>query len=435
MKIKNFFDTEYKLFSIYDNVRSIPSVIDGLKVSQRKIIHGMLKRGESAGEFKVENAGNYIASVTDYHHGANSLCSTIVNLAQNFAGSNNINLLEPIGQFGSRLDPEAGAGRYIFTELSNNFRKIFKKEDDIILDYLYSDDLQIEPKLYYPILPMLLVNGAKGTGTGYACNIFSYNPEDIRNQMISLLNGKKIKDDLIPWYRTYKGKITKDTNQTIIEGVYNIINATTIHITELPIGTYQDDYRELLNDLEDAGFIKSYIDSSTEQGFDFLLNVPRSTTGMSHDELMKKFKLISRGTETFSTWDENGKIKVFNNPKEIIEHFTSFRLGIYEKRRLAQIDKHKQELVWINERLRFINFYISNSELFSKKGKKELTDMLNENKFVEVEKLLQIRIYSLTKDEIEKLQAEKTETENKIVVLEGSSAKDLFIKELQDLKF
>lgn len=435
MKVKTFFDNEFKLFSVYDNVRSIPSLVDGLKVSQRKAIYGFLQRGENAAEMKVENASNYIASVTDYHHGAQSLCTTIVNLAQNFTGSNNINLLEPVGQFGSRLDHEAGAPRYIFTHLSKNFRTLFKKEDDIILDYLHSDSMQIEPKHFYPILPMVLVNGAKGTGTGYACSIFNYNPEDLKNYMLDVLATGSSKVKLIPWFRNFNGKVIKDADQTIIEGVYKIVNPTTIHITELPVGTTQDTYREHLNELEDAGFIKNYTDSSTESGFDFMLTVPRSTTSASHDELMKRFKLISRGTETFSLWDENNKIKVFSKPEEIVDYFTNYRIKIYDIRRSEQIKQYDADLKWIQEKLKFIRYYISNSQDFAKKNRTELEKLLTTEGFVNKDKLLQIRIYNLTKDEIEKLEKEEKDVNKKKKELEKSTSKDLFIKELNDLVF
>jgi DNA topoisomerase-2 len=229
MRIKQFFDEEFKLFSVYDNIRSIPKA-DGFKPSQRKVIYGMLKRGENADEIRVETAANHISAVSDYHHGASSLIGTIAKMAQNFAGSNNVNLLMPNGQFGSRLDPAPGAGRYIYTELSKSFRQLFKKEDDVILEAQYSDEMQIEPKHYLPILPILLINGASGTGTGYATNILSYDPEDLKNNILAVLNGKKPKE-VLPFYRGFKGKVYRNEKQTVIEGSYTLVNTTTIRIT------------------------------------------------------------------------------------------------------------------------------------------------------------------------------------------------------------
>ena len=433
MRIKQFFDEEFKLFSIYDNVRSIPKA-DGFKPSQRKIIYGMLKRGENADEIRVETAANHISAVSDYHHGATSLIGTIAKMAQTFAGSNNINLLMPNGQFGSRLDPAPGAGRYIYTELSKSFRQLFKKEDDAILEPQYSDGMQIEPKHYLPILPILLINGASGTGTGYATNILCYSPEDLRNNILAVLAKKKPKE-VLPFYKGFKGKVYRNEKQTVIEGAYTLVNSTTIKITELPIGTYQDDYKDLLNKLEDEEIIKSYTDNSTEDGFDFEVIVPRTTGYMDHDTIMKTFKLISRDTENYTYWGYDDKIKVANSVQDIINYFVAYRLQKYEDRRLKQIDNLNAELSWANEKLRFIKFYLKNSGDFAKKGKAELHELLTKNKFNEIEKLLQIRIYSLTKDEIDKLEKEITEIAIAIKELQSITNLDLYVKELKELKF
>jgi DNA topoisomerase II len=434
MRLKTFFDEEMKLFSIYDNVRSVPDAIDGFKPSQRKCIFGMLKRGENAAEIRVENAANHIAAISDYHHGASGLIGTIAKMAQTFAGSNNINVFMPNGQFGSRLDPSPGAGRYIFTEMSKNFRMLFKKDDDAILNHLMSDDMQIEPDRYLPLLPMILVNGASGTGTGYACEILSYNPEDIRANILAVLNKKKPKE-VLPWYRGFKGKVYRNERQTIIEGTYEIVNTTTIRITELPIGTYQDDYKDHLNNLKDAEVIKSYADSSTEDGFDFEVTVPRTTTAMDHDTIMKTFKLINRDTENFTCWGHDGKIKVFQSPQQIIDYFVEFRLNKYEERRLKMIDNLNIDLDWANEKLRFIRFYLKSPADFSKKSKADLYALLEKNKFKQIDRLLQIRIYSLTKEEIEKLEAEIASLEEQIKALHNTTNLELYVKELKELKF
>jgi DNA topoisomerase II len=422
MQVKQFVDEQLRLFSIYDNQRSIADAIDGFKPSQRKVIFGMLERGENASEARVETLANYIAGVSDYHHGATGLIGTIAKMAQTFAGSNNINLLMPNGQFGSRLDPTPGAGRYIMSELSKNFRTFFKKADDSILEFQYSDDQKIEPVRYFPILPMLLVNGCSGTATGYATEIFSYNPAEIRDAILAKLSNKKKTKELIPYFEGFTGKVYRNGRQTIIEGAYELVNSTTIRITELPIGTYQDDYKEFLNKLEDEGIIKDYTDSSTETSFDFEIKIPRVTSGtpifeMTREEVMKTFKLIARNTENFTCWGHDGKMKCFDTAEEIIDYFVDFRLSKYEERRLKLIENLTKDLVWSNEKLRFIRFYLKNPSDFSKKGKQELHDLLVKNKFVEIDRLLQIRIYSLTKDEIEKLEKEIESLEAQIEAL------------------
>ena len=99
-----------------------------------------------------------------------SLQGAIVNMAQDFVGSgNNINLLLPNGQFGTRLQggKDSASPRYIFTELNPITRKIFINEDDDVLNYLDDDGLKIEPDFYVPIIPIVLINDIQGIGTGF----------------------------------------------------------------------------------------------------------------------------------------------------------------------------------------------------------------------------------------------------------------------------
>jgi DNA topoisomerase-2 len=207
--MRHFFNTAFKDFSIADNVRSIPRLTDGLKPSQRKAIYGTLSRGENAGLLQVERLSSFIAAVTDYHHGTGSMASTIVRLANNYPGSNNLNLFVPEGQFGSRLSADSAAHRYIETKLSPYFRMLFPKVDDQILEHHETDGEKIEPKTYAPLLPMVLVNGAQGTGTGHACLIMAYKPNDVRDACLQLLAGKKLKTGgLTPWFNGYTGTVS-----------------------------------------------------------------------------------------------------------------------------------------------------------------------------------------------------------------------------------
>lgn len=431
-RVRDFFEQDFKQFSIYDNVRSIPRLTDGLKPSQRKCIFAMIKRGENAQEIKVQQLGSYVAQVSDYHHGEGSLMSTIVGLAQDYAGSNNVNLLAPNGQFGSRLTSEAAAPRYIFTELTSNFRKLFKKEDDHILKHLDSDGQQIEPETYMPILPMVLVNGSKGMGTGFASAVFSYNPYDLRDNIMKRLEGKEA-TPVTPWYRGFRGEVTRNENQTIIKGKYEITNTTTIKVTELPVGTYLDDYKEHLNKLQDQDFLRTWVEDSTEAGFDFTLTVPRATTSLDHDTLMQKLKLVSRDTENLTLWDVDGKMRKFDNVQQIIDRFVEWRVDRYEERRLKLIDLSETELVWLSEKLKFVLFYLENTEKFRNTGKKGLLDLLNAEKFTDPSRLLSMPIWSLTLDEIKKLEKEIGTVEVELKRLKKLTAKVMYQTELKEL--
>jgi DNA topoisomerase II len=179
--VSSFVDNELVLFSHADNIRSIPSIVDGLKPSQRKVLYACFKRKLISNEIKVAQLAGYISEHTAYHHGEASLQSTIINMAQNFVGSNNLPLLYPSGQFGTRLQggKDAASPRYVFTKLMKYARNIFPVEDDPLLEYRDDDGYTVEPVYYVPIIPMALVNGCDGIGTGWSTSIPMYNPIDL----------------------------------------------------------------------------------------------------------------------------------------------------------------------------------------------------------------------------------------------------------------
>lgn len=434
--MRAFFGTAFKEFSLYDNVRSIPSCTDGLKVSQRKAIYGTQLRGENAGLMQVERLASYVAATTNYHHGVGSLSSTIVGMANNYAGSNNLNLFVPEGQFGSRLTAESAAHRYIETKLSPWFRALFPKADDAILEHNEVDGEKIEPKTYLPLLPMVLVNGAQGTGTGHACLIMSYNPKDVRDACLKVLDGKKLKvAQLLPWFNGFTGTVERnpETGQVVITGKLEVVNTTTIKITELPIGTYLDQYKARLNKLEDDEFIKDYEDRSTEQGFEFIVQVPRSTTALSEEELYKKFGLISRDTENYTVWNIDGILQRFESAEALIEAFVPWRLEMMEKRRQYLIADLKEQVRFASEVVRFIKFYLTNVKVFRDTPKKELIDILLQNKFVDYERLLSMQIWSLTKEKITELEDRLAKLKSDLAKIEADTAAEMYKRELKAL--
>ena len=436
--MRAFFGTAFKEFSLYDNVRSIPFLTDGMKPSQRKAIYGTQLRGENAGLIQVERLAAQVAAATDYHHGTGSLAQTIVGMANNYAGSNNLNLFVPEGQFGSRLTAESAAHRYIETKLSPWFRALFPKADDAILEHHEVDGEKIEPKTYAPLLPMVLVNGAQGTGTGHACLIMSYNPAQVRDACLAVLGNKRLKSGgLTPWFNGFTGTVERnaETGQVVITGKLEVVNTTTIKVTELPIGTYLDQYKARLNKLEDDEFIKDYEDRSTEQGFEFVIQVPRSTTALSTEELYKKFGLISRDTENYTVWSPEGVLTRYTSVEAIIEEFVKWRVGIFEVRRQHLISAAEQDIAWASTRIRFINFYLKNTQVFKNTGKKDLVELLQKNGFDEYERLLSMSMWNLTKDRIAELEKELDELNKELKRLHGETAQGMFTRELKQLSF
>jgi DNA topoisomerase-2 len=254
----NFVNSELIHFSNADNIRSLPHLMDGLKPSQRKILFSCLKRNLKE-EIRVAQLAGYVSEHAAYHHGEASLNGTIVGMAQNFVGSNNLNLLKPVGQFGSRLmgGKDAASPRYIHTQLEDIVSKIFRKEDAGLLKYIDDDGELVEPEYYLPVLPMITINGCIGIGTGYSTDIPPYHPEQIVTLLQHRLQGtlETLADrHLDPWWFGFKGTMHRvDTTTWMTKGIYAFDDLKkTVTITELPVGTWTKDYKAFLDVLFDA---------------------------------------------------------------------------------------------------------------------------------------------------------------------------------------
>ena len=295
---------------------------------------------------------------------------------------------------------------------------------------------KIEPKFFIPILPTVLINGAQGMGTGHATLIFSYNPADIKDATLKLLNGKKLNSfELTPWFRGFTGEVARDkeSGQVTTTGKMTIINTTTIKISELPVGMESDPYEAHLFKLQDRGIISDF-DFQYEDGYEITVKVPRTTTAKSEEELYKLFKLVSKDSENFTVWGSAGFVKRFKTPEELLEEFVIWRLEKYAHRRQKLIDITKADIVWTSEKVRFINFYLKNTSLFKNTGKQELVKLLIENKFDAYDRLLSMQIWSLTRDRIKELEKELDERRQALKLLEADTAKEMYVRELKGFK-
>jgi DNA topoisomerase-2 len=399
-------------FSMYDVLRSIPSLCDGLKPSQRKVIFGMFKRNFSQ-EIKVAQLGAVVSELTAYHHGETSLFGTIINMAQDYPGSNNINLLNPNGQFGSRTQSgkDAASPRYIFTELSEITKNIYNKDDFEIIDYLEDDGQKIEPKFYIPILPMVLINGAQGIGTGYSTNIPLFNPKDIIANMELLLK-KERPIPMTPWYRGYTGKIVRDSDDNfVIHGIYNVESDTVLRITEIPIGTAIEDYKEFLEKLLEAGTLdlKTVENNSTENIPDFKLkfNKAESLKKFLETDVYKHLKLTKGiSTKNYHLLDQNGVITKYRDAEEILTKFMKIRIEYTRKRKEYLLKKYNEELVVLENKIRFLTEIMENKLVVYRKSKDELEKMLLSSgyqKVTDYSYLTSMPIYSFTKEKLSDL--------------------------------
>jgi len=374
----DFVHKELILFSMASNERAIPSVVDGLKPGQRKILFAAFKR-KLVKELKVASFAGYVSEKAAYHHGEMSLNSTIVTMAQNYVGCNNVNFLLPIGQFGTRHQggKDSASARYICTALSPVTRSVFAEDDDHILEYLSDDGVSIEPSWYAPVIPTVLVNGSSGIGTGWSSNIPNYNPRDLVQCVKDMLDGQEA-EELTPWYKGFKGEIyRKNANSYHVTGGWEQVSSTEIDITELPVQTWTESYKQFLEEMRDANKIKDFKEYHTDSDVKFTVTMSEEMMSKTlHDGVEKMFKLIgSVATSNMVLFDAEGKLKKFNTANQILEEFFGLRLSLYTKRKEYLVDKLTAELTKLANKVRFILAVVS-QELIIRNVKK--SDLLEE---------------------------------------------------------
>ena len=387
-------------------------------------------------------------------------------MGQDFVGSNNIPLLEPIGQFGSRImgGSDSAQPRYIHTKLPDIIPHIYNKEDFNVLEYIDDDGHLVEPEFYAPIIPMLLVNGSEGIGTGWSTYIPSYNPLDIIDNLKLLLNSKNVdEEELIemkPWYRGFTGKIEKMTDTSYVSyGSYTKVNSSQVEITELPIRSWTDKYKEFLEsmiidnskDKKSKQYLRNYTSQCTDNKVHFTLtfasdvlediisDTNRNAEGQNKFE--KLFKLTSKiNTGNMVLYNEEGYLKKYKNVSDILKNYFKVRLNLYHKRKNYQLEALKKELVIVNAKVRFIMEFIEEKIIISNRSKKNLIEQLVNGKYPTVNGdeefgyLIKMPIYNLTKERIEELKKDRDVKTEMFNNLEKTSETKLWSGELDSLK-
>jgi len=449
--IKTFINRELIHFSNDDCNRSIPSVCDGLKPSQRKVLYGtFLKKLYSIkDEIRVSQLASYVSEKTCYHHGEASVIGTIVKMAQTFVGSNNINLLFPSGQFGTRLlgGEDAASARYIHTFLDVLAPLIFREEDNPVLNYLNDDGIQIEPEYFCPIIPMILVNGAKGIGSGFSCTIPQYSPKEIIQNIFAIMNNNTGKQ-LMPWYKGFNGSILNSNKDGsfLIYGKYQLLDDCTIKVTELPIGVWITDYKEFLETEIEKKNILSYTSNITDEVFDFTISMDdiKLEKMIKAKTIYQKLKLVSRiSTNNMYLYSANGAIKKYRSPEDILSEFYDLRIDMYKRRKEYLIKKYENELNILAWKMKFIKFVLDGTIIVFKQKKDVIINKLKELKFPELatnkdsddkesyEYITSLPLFSLTDEKVEELQEKINNKEEEIVKIKATSEIDQWKKELE----
>lgn len=448
MRISNFIDSRIKDFAYYTWPRAIPSVFDGMKVSQRKILFGCFLKKLYDKTLKVNQLQGFVMEHTQYHHGEASISGAIIGMAQGYVGSNNIPLLVNDGQFGSRIDggKDASAGRYISTKLEAITRVLFPEADFELLENQLEDNMRIEPKYYVPILPMVLINGVDGIATGFSSKVPCHNPMDIIRYVRGWLNGDVSDiEPIIPWYRNFTGRITmvkakNGMKSWISEGKLSK-KGKIYHIEELPIGLWTGDFKLFIeNKLLKEKFITDYEHHNTANSVHFILK-PTSKYTPDIDTKGNLSNLrVKKSLNNMHLLDKEGKPRKFNTVEEIIEYYCPERLSLYKKRRSYQIKSFKREISKKNNILRFIllvvekklDLYQSEEDLDADLEKHEFEKIGGKNgsEILSFDYLLRLQLRTLTLNKVENLKKEIEKLKKSMSILKKKTEKDMWLEEL-----
>jgi len=438
--IDNFLDVDQRQFaeSVVED-RAIPSCIDGFKPVQRKIIYIANKIWKTGNEkpMKVFQLGGHVSSQAMYAHGDASLNKAISLMGTTY--KNSLPLLEGHGQYGSLRVPAMGAPRYIGTKLSKNFRLLYK--DFELLKNKIDEGVEVEPDFFLPIVPAVLLNGSSGIAVGYSTNILNRNPLDVIDACIDYLKGKKVKE-LKPWFREFSGTWTRDSeiiNKWNISGAYQVVNTTTVKVTELPPDITFEKYEDWLETLCEKKIIFDY-DNNSSSSVNYTLKFSRATLRdlIDKGKLENVLKVNTSETENIVAIDENGKLKVFSQAEDIIPYFCEFRLKWYDKRKEYIIKKLEQELLVLSNKARFIKSIIDKKLKVNNVPKAEVVSWLADNKFDKMngsfDYLTNMAIYNLTKEKYEELLKQKEAKAKELDEMKKRVPKDMYMEDLKTLR-
>lgn len=442
VSFKEWTDTELRPFSVYDCERSV-SGVDGLKPSQRKVLYAARKRN-MVGEVKVAQFAGYVSEHSAYHHGEASLNKTIVGMAQEFPGSNNIAILQPSGQFGTRLEggKDSASERYIYTLLAPITEALFPPGDDAVLPRVMDDGQKVEPKFYTPVMPLSLVNGVCGIGTGFSSSVPSCNPIAIATYIRAALNGTA-RPAITPYFQDFKGDIAlKPDGKYVTKGVWRRVSKNTIQVSELPVGVWTQDFKTRLEKLladKQHPSVKDYADMSTDQVVDFTIEF--------HPGVLDKGELTAYVEKTLSMvgnksmnnmhiFDRDKRIQKFAELKDVLDAYIPFRLEFCGKRINHEIEALTQQIQTMQNKCRFITEQISGELDLRGKNSAAAVALLNEREYhvgdetAPFQYLLRMPFTSLLQENIDKMTADCKVKEVERHALQNTTPERFWIEQL-----
>ena len=426
---------EWLSFAKYTvEARAIPNMIDGMKPVQRFYLYSSILNSKR--DFKKVSAVSGIISDYGYNHGESSAAGSGQLMAATW--NNNICLVEGRGSFGTRLIQEAGAPRYVYTRLHENFNRYIK---DIDLSPVHEDPEHEPPAFYLPVIPLVLINGTKGIATGFATNILPHDPKSIKSACLEYINTGDIKNRIGLKFPEFNGTVEKDKeepNKYTVNGVYEKRGKTQLIITEVPYGFDRESYVKVLDGLEEDGDIVSYEDQCDKTGFKFEVKLKQNTSAIwNKSKIINKFKLSKPMTQNLTVIDQNGKLREYEDARQLVKDFCDYRSGILQQRIDLRTKEEQERCRWLNVKMQFIQAVLDSKIEFKNKKKKDVTQQIYEETHAlnetDIDKLLRINILSLTDELVKDLAKESKEAQKNLKFWSKEIPKNQFIKDLEEI--
>jgi DNA topoisomerase-2 len=437
MTATDFVNKDLVNYSIYSVQRALPGVMDGLKTGQRKVIFTVLQRNYLGRdrEVKVAQLAGAVAELTLYLHGEASLNATIVNLAQDFVGTNNVPLLFPDGAFGTRLSNggDAASPRYIYTYGTAALRLLFRPEDDVLLPRLKEEGHDVEPAAYWPTLPLLLINGSDAIATGYSTKVPSYNPRDVFDNVKRLLS-EELLEPMTPWFRGFKGEVVEaGDGKWRFHGIVEQDDDEPSQwvVTELPPGTSYNAFAEFLESEKSPARLVENRCTDT----DAHIVVKFAIEPKDAEEALEKLKLSEAlSGRNMHAFNLEGNIRKYASSEDVLTDWVPWRLTKYELRRVHLVQTLGERANELESKARFIRAVVSKKLDITTYQEAGLLELLKSKDFVAPEKLMDIPAKSFTLDRAEDAERQAATARAKAQRMQESTAKDLWLADLEALE-
>jgi DNA topoisomerase-2 len=427
---------EWKSFAMYTvESRAIPNMIDGLKPVQRFYLYSSIINSKR--DFKKVSAVSGIISDYGYNHGEGSAAGSGQLMAATW--NNNICLIEGRGSFGTRLVQEAGAPRYVYTRLHDNFNKYIK---DVDLSPVHDDPEHEPPAFYLPVIPLVLVNGTKGIATGFATNILPHCPESIKAACLEYLQTGNIENYIDVKFPEFSGTVQQnkeEPNKYSVYGTYSKRGKTQLSITEVPYGFDRESYVKVLDGLEDDGDIVSYEDLCDKEGFRFEVKLKQNTSAnWNKNKIISKFKLSKPFAQNLTVIDFDGKLREYDDARGIVKDFVDYKMKVLEERINKRIIQCTREVDWLTIKKEFIEAVLDDKITFKGNTKLQVIKQIQTTLESHVsnedgDKLLRLNIMSLTKELVTELEKQIKQANKELKFWRTTSPKKQFASDLEEI--